>query len=384
MMSKLEELIAKLCPNGVEFIELENVAEIGTGSRNGNEAVEGGMYPFFVRSQFIKALNSYDYDDEAVIIPGEGGIGDIFHYVNGKYALHQRVYRIHLICENINGKFLYYYMKANFKKFILKKAVSATVTSIRKPMIQKFKIPVPLLEVQREIVRILDDFTLYQNELAAELAARKKQYEYYNRLLLTTINEINESIELNDVADIYDSLHKTPQYIENGIPMIRVMDVKSGYIDTSKSLMVSESDYDVFTKKYCPQFNDIIVSRVGSYGNFALIGNEKCCLGQNISLIHPKINAKYLYYYLRSDNVKNFIESNVNGASHKSLTLNDIKRIPVKVPSNTVQQRIADILDRFDKLCNDISEGLPAEIEMRRKQYEYYRDKLLTFKAKEA
>lgn len=180
-MSELNKLISEMCPNGVTFMRIGNIAEVGTGSSNGNEAIDGGLYPFFIRSQTVKTKNDYEYDEEAIIIPGEGGVGEIFHYVDGKYALHQRVYRIHFTTEDVLTKFAYYYMQAYFKPFIMKKAVSATVTSIRKPMIQDFSIPIPPLPIQREIVQILDNFT----ELTAELTARKKQYEYYRDTLLT-------------------------------------------------------------------------------------------------------------------------------------------------------------------------------------------------------
>lgn len=165
-MSDLQKLIHDLCPDGVIYKNVGEIAEVGTGSSNGNEAVDGGAYPFFVRSQTVKSKDDYEYDEEAIIIPGEGGIGEIFHYVNGKYALHQRVYRIHFTIEDLNMKFAYYYMQAHFKSFILKKAVSATVTSIRKPMVEGFPMPIPPLPVQSEIVKILDNFT--------ELTARKK------------------------------------------------------------------------------------------------------------------------------------------------------------------------------------------------------------------
>ena len=160
-------------------------AEVGTGSSNGNEATDDGEYPFFVRSQTVKAKNDYEYDEEAIIIPGEGGVGDIFHYVNGKYALHQRVYRIHFLSNEINTKFVLYYMQSYFKSFIMQKAVSSTVTSIRKPMVEGFVIPVPPLDVQNKVVRILDTFTALTEEVTAELTARKKQYEYYRDNLLT-------------------------------------------------------------------------------------------------------------------------------------------------------------------------------------------------------
>ena len=147
VMSKLDDIINNLCPNGVPFKFLGEVAQIGTGSSNGNEAEEGGDYPFFIRSQTVKFKGTYEYDEEAIIIPGEGGIGEIFHYINGKYALHQRVYRIHFTDKQINTRFVFYYMNAFFKLFILRKAVSATVTSIRKPMIESFLIPIPPLSV---------------------------------------------------------------------------------------------------------------------------------------------------------------------------------------------------------------------------------------------
>lgn len=183
-MSKLEKLMQQYCPDGVEWIKIKDIAQVGTGSSNGNEADEDGKYPFFVRSQIVKSKNDFEYDEEAIIIPGEGGIGDIFHYINGKYALHQRVYRIHFTTQQINVKFAFYYMKSAFKRFIMTKAVSATVTSIRKPMIEDFEIPVPPLPVQEEIVRILDTFT----ELQAELQKRKQQYNYYLDNLLNFKN----------------------------------------------------------------------------------------------------------------------------------------------------------------------------------------------------
>jgi len=130
-------------------------------------------------------IDSYEFNEEALLIPGEGGIGEIFHYVNGKYALHQRAYRIHFIDNRVDTKFAYFYFASNFRQFIAQKAVNATVTSIRKPMIMDFRIPVPPLAVQREIVLILEKFTQLEAELEAELEARRVQYQYYRDQLLT-------------------------------------------------------------------------------------------------------------------------------------------------------------------------------------------------------
>ena len=149
-MSRLDSLVAELCPNGVEYVQLKTIANIGTGSSDRINAVENGKYPFYVRSKTIFRSNKFLFDEEAIVIPGEGGIGDIFHYVVGKYDLHQRAYRISFTDGEVDTKYAYYYMASYFKNFILMKAVSATVTSIRKPMIEDFPLPVPPLEVLRK------------------------------------------------------------------------------------------------------------------------------------------------------------------------------------------------------------------------------------------
>jgi type I restriction enzyme S subunit len=187
-MSKIGSLIAQYCQGKVVFKRLGDIAKIGTGSSNTKDADINGKYPFYVRSQDIKQIATYEFDEEAIIIPGEGGIGEIFHYVNGRYALHQRAYRISFTDNNIKTKFAYYYLMHYFKDFILKHAVTATVTSIRKPMIASFSIPLPPLEVQEEIVSILDKFDALVNDLLiglpAEITVRRKQYEYYRDKLL--------------------------------------------------------------------------------------------------------------------------------------------------------------------------------------------------------
>ena len=200
-MNILEEI--QNCP--VEWKELGEVAEVGTGNNNTNEQDENGKYPFYVRSKNIKKINTYLFNEEAIVIPGEGDIGEIFHYIKGKYGLHQRAYRIHITVDNINTKFIYYYMYANFKEFIIKKAVSATVSSIRKPMIEKFPIPIPPLEIQEKIVEKLDKMTEYvtelTSELTSELISRKKQYSFYRDKLLSFEDEVYQ-VEWKKLGDV--------------------------------------------------------------------------------------------------------------------------------------------------------------------------------------
>lgn len=175
--------------NNIILKSLGDIADIGTGKSNRQDEVENGEYPFYVRSKEVLRSNTFQFDETAIIIPGEGGIGDIFHYVQGKYALHQRAYRIHLHNSRVLTKFLYYYFTSEFKKYINKKSVGATATSIRKPMLQRFLIPIPPIEEQARIVEILDKFDTLTTSLSAglpfEIELRRKQYEYYRDQLLS-------------------------------------------------------------------------------------------------------------------------------------------------------------------------------------------------------
>ena len=245
------------------------------------------------------------------------------------------------------------------------------------------KIPIPCpdnpeksLAIQSEIVRILDKFSA----LTAELSMRKKQYNYYRDQLLSFKEGEVEWKALEEVSDIYDSLHQTPQYSKNGLSMIRVTDIKNGYIDLKNTLKVNDGIFSIFTKKYLPQKNDLVMSRVGSYGNVGIIPTDNsACMGQNTVVIHPHINNRYLFYILTSSIGQDFIEKNVGGGSQKTLSLKSIKSIPIPLTGESEQSKIVSILDKFDTLTTSISEGLPREIELRQKQYEYYRDLLFSF-----
>ena len=169
---------------------LGKIAEIGTGSSNTNEASEDGAYPFYVRSQEPLRKDSYEYDETAIITAGDGvGVGKVFHYVEGKYALHQRAYRIHINVPDVLPKYCFYYMKNSFLPYIQKNMYQGSVSSIRRPMLIEFPVPVPSIDVQERLVDVLDNFEAICSDLniglPAEIEARQKQYEYYRDKLLT-------------------------------------------------------------------------------------------------------------------------------------------------------------------------------------------------------
>ena len=379
-MSKIDDLIQEFCPDGVEYKPIKKLAEVGTGSSNGNEAQEDGKYPFFIRSQTVKRKNEWEYDEEAIIIPGEGGIGEIYHYVNGKYAIHQRVYRIHFTDNSVDVKFAYHYFCAFFKNFIMRKAVSATVKSIRKPMIEEFMLPVPPLEVQREIVHILDSFTLLTAELTAELTARKKQYSFYRDTLIQKECK-SEKVKLNTVCEIYDGTHQTPKYTNGGIPFVSVENIDDLY-GTQK--FISTEAYAKYKIK--PRIGDVFMTRItaGIIGKCTVVErNDDLAYYVSLALLRPNadiLDSKYLKYYLESGWGRRELSKWILwDATPTKINKDDIGRVLISVPPLDTQKRLVQVIEHFDVICTDLNIGLPAEIEARQKQYEYYRDLLLTF-----
>lgn len=171
---------------GKKVKALEDIAEIGTGSSNTNEELDSGKYPFFVRSQIVRWKNEYEFDETAIITSGDGvGVGKVLHFYEGKYALHQRAYRIHILHNSVLPKYFFYYMKTTFYSYITSNAYSSSVTSIRRPMLLKYPVPIPSLSEQQRIVSILDTFEASIANLEAQLKKREKQYKYYRNKLLT-------------------------------------------------------------------------------------------------------------------------------------------------------------------------------------------------------
>ena len=367
----------------VEWKTLGEMAEIGTGSSNRQDEEENGLYPFYVRSKNILRSSTYQFDETAIIIPREGGIGDIFHYAEGKYALHQRAYRIKVNAENeLFPKFLFYYMTNTFKPFILSRCVGATATSIRKPMLADFSIPIPPLRVQARIVEILDKFT----QLEAELEARNKQYDFYrNRLLdFAHRDDLAGQVEWKTLGEICEKVCSggTPltshsKYYEGNIPWLRTQDINWQEIHDTE-IKITEEAIANSSAKLIPE-NCVIVAMYGATAAKACINkiplttNQACC---NLQIDEKQAHYKYAYYWICNEYER--LRSQGEG-SQSNLNAKKIKSYPIPLPPLSEQRRIVGILDRFDTLTNSISEGLPREIALRRKQYEYYRDALLRF-----
>lgn len=347
----------------IEWMALGEVSEVGTGNANRQDEDENGEYPFYVRSKNILKSKKYQFDETAIVLPGEGGIGDIFHYIEGKYALHQRAYRIHVYSNKINTKFLYYLMCDKFKKYILTRCVGATSISIRKPMLEQFQFPVPPLHVQTEIVRILDTFTELTAELTAELTTRQKQYNYYRDKLLSFKEDEVEWKTLGEICSISVG-HLPSNYIKGKYAFVNAGTTPSDY------LSIYNTDEETITTPSRGQ---------GGIGYVGYQHNRFWCgpLSYRIRSINDEVITRFVYYVM--SNVPHKIINLANMVGIPALNRKELINFSIPIPPLEEQTRVVEILDKFDAITNSLSEGLPREIELRQKQYEYYRNLLLNF-----
>ena len=406
-MSKLEELIQELCPNGVEHKMLQEVCRFQNGFsfkstlfKDEGEPIlritnikEGKLsddsYVYFDLEDYNENLNAYKVKKGDVVVAMSGATtGKIgYNYSNKEYYLNQRV-GLFVPNENVLLKrFLYHWLTMQTKNIYNISSGSGTQPNLSSIKMMKMVIPVPPLEVQCEIVRILDKFTLLTAELTAELTARRKQYEYY-RNLLVSFNNFIQKRKFGNIASIQRGASPRPisQFITNdmeGVNWIKIGDVdkESKYITKSKEkITIDGSKKSRKVKK-----GDFILSNSMSFGRPYILAIDGCIHDGwlSISDFEDVFISDFLYYLLNSNDIQNEFRKKASfGGAVQNLNADIVRGIELHIPSKDDQQKIISFLDRFDKLCNDITNGLPAEIEARQKQYEYYRDKLLTFKEK--
>lgn len=403
-MSNLEELIERLCPDGVEYKTLGEFSSIVRGAsprpiknyitsdekgvnwikigdvRPGEKYIttvkekitlEGATKSRFVNIGDFILSNSMSFG-RPYILKVDGCIHDGWLAISQYEDFYDRDFLYYLLCSSK--------VQAEFKK---KASFGGAVQNLNSDIVKSVTLPVPPLEVQREIVRILDNFTFLTTELAAELAARHKQYEYYRNSLLT-FEDIQKSmiksipwVKLDNIIEFKNGKGHEKCINENGQYIV----VNSKFISTNGRVK-KFSD-----QQLSPLYNNDILMVMSDLPNgqalaktYLVKENSLYTLNQRICALTVKnknYSTKFLFYYLNRN--KQLLKYD-NGVDQTNLKKGDILTVIVPVISLAEQQRIVDILDRFDALCNDISSGLPAEIEARQKQYEYYRDKLLTFK----
>lgn len=381
-MSNLEELIQEYCPNGVEMIELFKIAKIVRGDRiTKKDIVEDGAFPVISGGQMpMGRYGKYNREASTITISSYGAAGYIGFQLEKFWA--NDVCLCVFPSEKVENKYLYYALKTK-QNYLYSKTTKAIPDHIPTTVLQELKIPLPALPVQREIVRILDSFTLYSAELTAELTARRKQYEFYRDKLLNFNSAKIEWKTLKETCDIVDYRGKTPQKVDKGIFLVTAKNIKKGYIDyeTSKEYVAKE-DYVEVMRRGIPEIGDVIFTTEAPCGNVAQIDNRNVALAQRVIKYRPKnnkLNSTFLKYYLLSKNFQSVLHTKTTGGTVEGIKGSVLHQLLIPVPPIEVQERIVKVLDNFDAICSDLGIGLPAEIEKRQKQYEYYRDKLLSF-----
>lgn len=382
-MSKINDLIKELCPNGVPYKEIKELCHVTRGRViSKNELRENeGEYPVYssqtLNDGIFGKINTYDFNGEYVQWTTDGANAGSIFYRNGKFSVTNVCGLLKVKDEykdKLNTNFLNYIL-GNVSKNYVNYATSNP--KLMSNVVEKIKVAVPPLEVQEEIVKILDKFGALEAELEAELEARKSQYEFWRGKIISMY--ASKNIKLSEMAEIYDGTHSTPNYQLSGVPFISVENISNIY-DSNK--YITEEDFQKYKIK--PQINDVFMTRIGSIGRCAVFDKQiDLAYYVSLALIRPNIKIilpKYLKYVIESSIGKSELyKRTLVHAVPIKVNKDDIGKIVLPVPSIENQKVIIEKLDKFEKLTESISIGLPAEIDLRRKQYEYYRNKLLSF-----
>jgi type I restriction enzyme S subunit len=385
-MNRIEQLIQQLCPEGVEFKKLGEVCKLERGKSITKKDLIPGKIPVVAGGQTPAYYhNKANRFGETISISSSGAYAGFVNYWTIPVFLSDSFSICPLNKKYLLVKYLFYFLKSKQEQ-IHDMQKGGGVPHVYPKNVAKILIPIPPLAVQEEIVNILDRFTALEAELEAELEARKKQYEYYRDQLLTFGDDV-EWKELGEVAEIQRGASPRPisKFLTNkndGIPWIKIGDTlpNSKYVFKTKQKITSEGA----KKSRILRKGDLIISNSMSFGRPYILNIDGAIHDgwASISNFENILISDFLYYYLTSKSVQFFWNNKINSGSVSNLNANIIKSLPVPIPPLSKQKEIVEILDKFDALVNDISQGLPAEIEARRKQYEYYREKLLTFKAR--
>ena len=363
-MSKIDNLIKELCPNGVEFKELGEVWNKAPKSKLGvgkiKELKDGNIICFTSGNQNY-FVNEFLVDGEFIFI-NDGGTADT-KYNNGKAYYTDHVFTFTIkkdFSDSLLVKFVYYFLRGNQEYINTKLFQGSGLKNLNKRSFEKLEIPIPPLPVQEEIVKVLDTFTKLEAELEAELTARQQQYSHYRDELL---NFDGKDVNYIPLGDIYKFQYGTG----NTIPQTGGEYPVYG----SNGIVGSHSEYN---SEDAP-----VIGHIGAYAGIVNWGKGKHYVTYNgviCKLISKDVIPQYAYYLLLLQDFRSMAKNE----SQPFVSYDALKAPNVPIPSLEEQARIVAILDKFDSLVNDISVGLPAEITSRHQQYEHYRNKLLTFK----
>ncbi|GAB0590039.1 restriction endonuclease subunit S [Escherichia coli] len=384
-MSELSYLEKLLDGVEVEWLPLSGLARIRNGKDH--KSLSEGEFPVYGSGGIMRYVDTYAYNKPSVLIPRKGSLGNLF-FVNVPFWTVDTIFYTEIDEAQIRPKYLYYFLTT---VGLGEMNQAGGVPSQTQSVLNKLKIPIPCpdnpeksLAIQSEIVRILDKFTELTAELTAELSMRKKQYNYYRDQLLSFKEGEVEWKSLEDIALFRRGSFPQPYgnsewYDGEGcMPFVQVADVAdSGFtLHTKTKQQISKIAQ---SKSVFVEAGTIVVTLQGTIGRVAITQYD-CYVDRTLAIFtnfKVKINKKYFAYQLKAkfDSEKEF----ARGSTLKTITKEEFSKFQLPLPSINEQNRIVSLLDKFDTLAHSIKQGLPREIELRQKQYEYYRDLLFSF-----
>ena len=386
-MSKLDELIKELCPNGVEYKELGEICITVTSPlklKKSDYKIEGKIPIIDQGEEYIAGyidFNEYLPKEEYILF---GDHSEIIKYVNFEFIQGADGLKILRTKNQIKVKYIYYCFNNFYKK---ENGYKRHWSNAKRTLI-----PIPPLEVQDEIVKILDDYTKSVEELKEklneELIARKKQYSWYRDYLLKFENKV-KMVKIGDLFEFKNGINKDKSSFGKGTPIINYVNVYKKnkiYFEDLKGLVEASNDELV---RYGVKRGDVFFTRTSEtieeigYTSVLLEDIENCVFSGFLLRARPITDLllpEYCAYCFSTSNIRNAIIKKSTYTTRALTNGTSLSQIEIPLPPLEVQKRIVEVLDNFEKICNDLNIGLPAEIEARQKQYEFYRNFLLTFK----
>ena len=411
-MSKLDELLRELCPDGVEYKKLGEIATVLRGASprpikkyitndsDGVNWIKIGDVP--VGSKYItqseEKITKEGAEKSRYVRKGDFILSNSMSFgrpyilaIDG--CIHDGWLSISNFKDVFLSDYLYYLLSSSAIQQEMKKRASfgGAVQNLNADVVKALVLPVPPIEVQSEIVRMLDGYTEsvveLQKQLTAELTARKMQYSYYRDNLLSFNMPVSKK-KIGEITRVFSAarVHKN-EWTQEGVPFYRSSDVISKFNGVENSRGKAYISFDLYKRLSAKSGkimkDDILITGGGTIGIPYVVPSDEPIYVKDADLLciqkSKEFNSRFLYHYFLSTEFRKYLKNITHNATIAHYTISQIEDTPVPLPPLDVQNRIVNVLDNFEKICADLNIGLPAEIEARQKQYEYYRDKLLTF-----
>ncbi len=374
-------------PKHWKVTRMRYLCDIGTGGKDTENKEDNGLYPFYVRSQTVEHISSYSFDGEAILTAGDGvGVCKVWHYVNGKFDYHQRVYRMSDF-NNILGKYLFFYLKENFVKEVMKLSAKSTVDSLRRPMFQNFKISYGSIDEQTQIANYLDNKTKQIDELIAD---KQKIIELLKEERTATINQavtkgLNPNVLMKDsgiewlgeipvswnspkmkyICDfILDGTHGSFNRVDNGFRLLSVRNIiNNKFVFRGDDSMVSKEDFESISKRFIVEKDDIQLAIVGAtLGKVAIVEDlpERFVTQRSVATIRAKsdvCNPNFLFYFIQSETFQSYLWLNAGFSAQPGVYLGTLQNCTVPFPDietqNSIEQYISKKIIDFDTITKN-------------------------------